>query len=281
MDRHVSVVSHNITMDARNNIIDGRRRSRRSGSSYTERIAKRTLFICWVYTVLYIWFAPDGYDEANLYDASIANSNFDYIFVHKGQTTSGAKRSSPTNIHVNKSSRKVNDNSWANITTIPEALQPITYNECCVPAILNDIENPRDIKCFGTCYNERVCSDSSYPYSSLNEKEKFRQQKPYKEFSHEYVEATRRCFVEPKWLIPNVTWCKSDNLKKKSMEAAEVYGNTPIPGCSLLSDSQGGPWQHVYIFPSAKLAFCGIPKGKYLKTNSIYPPGRLIYELFV
>jgi hypothetical protein len=35
----------------------------------------------------------------------------------------------------------------------------------------------------------------------------------------------------------------------------------PPPGCSQISEGGGsGPYQHLTLFPTAKLAFCGIPK---------------------
>lgn len=220
-------------------------RSRRNRSQNSQSIAKRTLLICWAYTLIYIWFAPDGTD---VYDASL-NSNFDSVFVGK-PIVSGAESRHLTN-HLNaRKPNQVSDSS-----ALPEALYPITYNRCCIPAIMNGTTNPKDVQCFGTCYNQRACSDPSYPYSSQEERDTFGQLVKYEPHSLQENITKQKCLVEPKWLVPNVTWCSKPTIEET------VYGDTPSPGCSILSDAQGGPWQHVFVFPRAKLAFCGIPKG--------------------
>lgn len=140
---------------------------------------------------------------------------------------------------------------------LPEALAPITHDDCCVPAIYSDHGRPNDMQCFGTCYNERVCHDPSYPYKNMEERRK------YGHLRELVGEDTRsnlreRCVYSPEYLVPNVTWCSNTN---NSVNNSSVYGNVAKPGCSYVTNGGGsGPWQNVLLFPRTKLAFCGIPK---------------------
>ena len=140
---------------------------------------------------------------------------------------------------------------------IPEALHPITYNECCVPAIHANYGRPNDMKCFGTCYNERACHDPSYPYANMLERKKYGHLKEL--VGDERKLLRQRCVFKPEYLVPNVTWCSKQN------SGNDAFAPVPRPGCSLVTNGGGsGPWQNVFIFPRAKLAFCGIPKGLFL-----------------
>jgi hypothetical protein len=202
-------------------------------------------------------------------DIPVAPDNSLYI--------SGDAVSETTEVPADESrSESVNDNLSRNENAItddreiPEAIQPITFNDCCVPAIKGeDFRKPKDIDCFGTCYNERACTDPSYPYSSIEEKEKFGDLRVLKE--RERKSTMNRCVYHPEYLVPNVTRCSREtsiiendaqvSKNSSSFDPEAIYGSIPHPGCSLVTNGGGsGPWQHVFVFPSAKLAFCGIPK---------------------
>lgn len=234
------------TLGRYHNIDISTNRRRRHG--FSQKIAQRALFVCWVITIVSIWLATDDGDD--LSDSSFNTLNYGPPVVRRDahQFANQSNKKVPFNIQIHVQDPIVN-------LPTTEALQPITYNNCCIPAILMGTANPKDIKCFGTCYNERACSDPTYPYSSLEERKKHGQLVTLD--TYETSLTKRRCLAEPHWLIPNVTWC--------SKSATGIYGSNLSPGCSLVSDSHGGPWQHVFIFPSAKLAFCGIPKGWHTK----------------
>eukprot|EP00804_Cyclotella_cryptica_P008387 CCRYP_003910-RA/>CCRYP_003910-RA protein AED:0.27 eAED:0.27 QI:476/1/1/1/1/1/3/193/521 len=225
------------------NIVISRNRIRRR---FSQQTAQRILFICWIITILSIWIATDG--DEDISDSAFNTMNYGPPAIRKDAHQFVSHQSNNSQSDSFNMQIHVQDLILDPPTT--EALRPISYNNCCIPAIMMGSANPNDIKCFGTCYNERACSDPTYPYSSLEEREKFGQLvtlDPYQ------INLTKcRCLAEPEWLIPNVTWC--------SKSAKGIYGSNPSPGCSLVSDSHGGPWQHVFVFPSAKLAFCGIPK---------------------
>eukprot|EP01082_Thalassiosira_pseudonana_P006125 g5370.t1 g5370 contig2:411565-412326(-) len=67
-----------------------------------------------------------------------------------------------------------------------------------------------------------------------------------------------RCVTNLTSLSPPVEWCGKTSLDDEYDEKTDSY---PPPGCSHTTNGGGsGAFQHVMIFPSAKLAFCGIPK---------------------
>jgi hypothetical protein len=140
-------------------------------------------------------------------------------------------------------------------TQFPEAVQPITSNDCCVPAVYKETRFPTDIKCFGTCYNERACNDTSYPFASEEEKNQY----PQLQLTLDVRTKLRnRCVTNLTSLSPPVEWCGKTSLDDEYDEKTDSY---PPPGCSHTTNGGGsGAFQHVMIFPSAKLAFCGIPK---------------------
>jgi hypothetical protein len=114
-----------------------------------------------------------------------------------------------------------------------------------------------------------------YPFETLEQKEKYGHLREVS--ATVFKELRDRCVYRPPRLVPNVTWCSnSDSAASSSTTtinaqhededveetSSSVYGPVPEPGCSLATNGGGsGAWQHVFIFPSAKLAFCGIPKG--------------------
>lgn len=252
--------------------------TRSEGSS--TQLAKTVLIFCWFISVAHIWLASDGSDvffDTTDYDAlvdeklrlegyappldRVANdakreenlSTMDSL-LDDDSSTDGLGAPTQNSLHrVDTELRNTQQ------STIPEALQPVTYDECCVPAIqAKKYDDPADMKCFGTCFNERACTDPSYPYANMEEMKKYGRLRDLA--PAEKKEMRERCVYKPPWLVPNVTWCSGDDNR---IDPDNVYGNVPEPGCSHATNGGGsGPWQHVFIFPSAKLAFCGIPKGK-------------------
>eukprot|EP00804_Cyclotella_cryptica_P015129 CCRYP_000684-RA/>CCRYP_000684-RA protein AED:0.04 eAED:0.04 QI:59/1/1/1/1/0.66/3/1038/369 len=272
-----------------NIISNGSATSERSTTTRSGQVAKRALLICWAMTVCRIWLASDGIDgpyvEDNDVDERLRYEGYyppiadgEAISLVEGQMNKLKVTVGDSTIHTLEGRREnalQDGHTVMDMSIIPEALQHITYKNCCVPAIYKDYPDPNDIKCFGTCYNERACKDPVYPYSSVAEREKFGN---LKKLSGEERKLLReRCIFKPHYLMPNATWCSRsteapvditstepdlESLKNSSIHnLPSTYGDITEPGCSLVTNGGGsGPWQHVFVFPSAKLAFCGIPK---------------------
>ena len=138
-----------------------------------------------------------------------------------------------------------------------EALQPISSEKCCIPAALKQSKNPDDVDCFGTCYTERACDDMIYPFNSVEEKKLF----PSIQLTEEGRNIRRFECMSPKKLTPPVKWCQKPYRDTEKGTPAHLVKGIPPAGCSKSASSGGsGAFQHVIIFPSVKLAFCGIPK---------------------
>jgi hypothetical protein len=293
------MTSHDEQSPNNGNITNGIVTSDRSRSGISHQVAKRALLICWALAVGHIWLASDGIDGPYMDDNDV-----DERMRYEGYYSPIVHREAVGHVegHVNKLNVDValddgiihtikgqRDNSTryqhteSDMAAIPEALQHITYKNCCVPAIYKDYAKPNDIKCFGTCYNKRACNDLVYPYSSMEERQKFGNLKVIA--GKERMVLRERCIYEPHYLMPNVTWCSqstelpddiaprgsdSESPKNSSNQSASsTYGSIPEPGCSLVTSGGGsGPWQNVIVFPSAKLAFCGIPKGLSMQKHT-------------
>lgn len=138
-----------------------------------------------------------------------------------------------------------------------EALQPISFEKCCIPAAFKQSNNQTDVDCFGTCFTERACDDMVYPFNSAEEKKLF----PSVTLTKEGRNKRRRECMSPEKLAPPVEWCQKPHHGTKKGASAHLVRGIPPAGCTVSSQSGGsGAFQHVIIFPSVKLAFCGIPK---------------------
>ncbi|KAL7555055.1 hypothetical protein ACHAWF_018671 [Thalassiosira exigua] len=139
-----------------------------------------------------------------------------------------------------------------------EALEPVTFQGCCIPAIFNGTRDPKGVDCPRTCYNQRACDDPLYPFASEEEKAAFpfRVPKPGPTFRLKRKECLD---VDP---TPPVKWCQKPYEGKGPDAAAHLVKHYPPAGCSnALSASGGsGAFQHAIVFPAAKFVFCGIPK---------------------
>ena len=184
---------------------------------------------------------------------------------------------------------------------LPDALRPkkldiinphinnITAGEenppkCCLIASATYKHPPKDIRCFGTCFLPRACTDVSYPFQSTHEKSFFLQQRSVS-FSNRRVsgavmigsesqELQRKCTEMNARLHPPYQWCqqwllKNDDNQNITYDINPYEANLPPAGCSLVPKTRSA-YQHLLLFPRSSstqfkatnntLAFCGIPK---------------------
>ena len=140
-----------------------------------------------------------------------------------------------------------------------EALQPIAYNQCCIPAIFKGTNKGlQDVPCFGNCFNERACNDSSFPYDSMEQKAQF----PLAQLTPDDSKKLKKmCKFPEVSLTPPTEWCQKPHKPSNETAWAQLINGIPPAGCSTNSNAGGsGAFQHVILFPKHKLAFCGIPK---------------------
>lgn len=141
-----------------------------------------------------------------------------------------------------------------NIAELPAAIRPSNFTGCCSHLIKN-------LKLIGkhshaTCHTEQACENNTlYPFRSEEEKIFLERHYP-NAASHRRI-----CREAANGLEPEVTWCK---IKPRGNRKT---GNLPIPesfyptGCSHWGMGGGsGPYDRLLLFPTYKLAFCGIPK---------------------
>lgn len=152
----------------------------------------------------------------------------------------------------------------SNLSELPAALQPVTYQECC-PLLTRPPKKP---KCGEICLTESACNNTLYPFNSVKEMEFL---KPMATESKEGLRG--KCNKMNSMMEPPYQWCqqlmdnsfmrKSQRENKKSLGIDPLAAKLPPPGCSIFNNGGGsGSYQHLMLFPGAKLAFCGIPKGK-------------------
>ena len=102
-----------------------------------------------------------------------------------------------------------------------EALQPVTFQKCCIPAAYKGIKPPNDHDCFGgTCYNERACNgnDTIYPFISVDEKNMF----PQSQYTEDTKKVLRKECLNPNRLVPPVEWCQKPKMLEKDKNGTEV-----------------------------------------------------------
>jgi hypothetical protein len=173
--------------------------------------------------------------------------------------------------------RKENNRTSTNELTLPKALQvdpawidamgdikrgkggkDIQKQQCCSHW---GQRKPREKKsggnsrmCTGICFTPEACDNMAYPFRSIEERKEYWFQKNVrKNFASYYPNRTAVECMKPKRLVPPINW----NTTKQFPFADDL----PPPGCSHFTGSGGsGPYQNLIIIPSAKLAFCGIPK---------------------
>lgn len=145
-----------------------------------------------------------------------------------------------------------------NSNSLPDALLPISFNSCCMPAGYST--HHKDVDCFGTCFSKKACNDTTYPYSSSEEKALY----PMANMTEHFKKELKDECLSPTTLVPPMEWCQNPNNVQAGTNTTSLsyhIHNIPPMGCSHVSNSGGsGAFQNMLIFPSAKLALCGIPK---------------------
>jgi hypothetical protein len=128
---------------------------------------------------------------------------------------------------------------------IPEALLPVTFEDCCEPEKENLYPQ--------TCLTEKACNSSSlYPFTSEQEARMFQPWMPTREEDFRHREQCERANAE---MAPAHRWCQS--------QGNNINHTSSFPfGCSRPIGMGGGsgPYDRLYLYPKGKLAFCGIPK---------------------
>ncbi len=144
-----------------------------------------------------------------------------------------------------------NDTTSESFVSLPDALKPITSESCCIP--ISYKSNASDVLCKGTCFTERACHDVSYPFASAVEKAMY---PTLENPTQKYKQDLRRECQYPPSLVPPMEWCQTPTIDQNNdnQTVARIIRNIPPTGCGT------GAFQNLLIFPSAKLAFCGIPK---------------------
>mmetsp|Transcript_5215 Transcript_5215/g.10515 ORF Transcript_5215/g.10515 Transcript_5215/m.10515 type:complete len:577 (-) Transcript_5215:113-1843(-) len=155
------------------------------------------------------------------------------------------------------------------------------------------------IDCPGMCHTHHACAaNSTYPFKSLAEKEAWKLNDILwnKKKSGGYEQLKESCDEKTRMLHPSFAWCLQwfwdenisnytainevpkeidDKLINKTIHDINFQkiskyshqnihpdqSSLPPPGCSLITEGAGsGSYQHLLLFPSAKLAICGIYK---------------------
>ena len=256
----------------------------RSSSSRLPVFLRKYLFLAWLVVCGHIWFASD--DDNVLFDTT----RVDHSFAEPARETRRAAGGRERRVRdgrgaiakfavekeleqfadeivvaeyeeelVNNYDREEQDREGGGgeREVDIEALQPISSEKCCIPSALKQSKNPDDVDCFGTCYTERACDDMVYPFNSVEEKKLF----PSIQLTEEGRKKLRFECMSPKKLTPPVKWCQKPHRDTEKGTPARLVKGIPPAGCSKSASSGGsGAFQHVIIFPSVKLAFCGIPK---------------------
>ena len=173
---------------------------------------------------------------------------------------------------------------------LPEALRYPLYtnisaqfesnaNVACCEMFSIKGRDPNNIYCEGICNTERACLDEVYPFKSQEEANLYTQPDTTN------TKALRaNCSFMNRKLSPPYEWCyqwkdvikqmevTSNEKKQKQIDLhkLERFNNRnidpmgaklPPPGCSKISAGGGsGAYQHLVLFPTVKMAFCGIPK---------------------
>ncbi|KAL3784242.1 hypothetical protein HJC23_013529 [Cyclotella cryptica] len=158
-----------------------------------------------------------------------------------------------------------------NFSRLPLALQPVTFQNCC-PMMHRPTKKPR---CGEVCLTRHACNNNTlYPYTSSQERHFLR---PRSEENRDILR--RQCHERNSLSTPPYQWCQqwwTDSImhvhrRRDDTENATTItttsrldpyaANLPPPGCSIFNNGGGsGSYQHLILFPSVKMAFCGIPK---------------------
>lgn len=111
--------------------------------------------------------------------------------------------------------------------------------------------------CTAMCFTPTACDDELFPFSNQTEKNFF-----------QGIKDTRNATELVEWKLNMRIQClnhKAQDYKPSNRwntTAAFPFENHGLPptGCSVVSGGAAGAFQNLFVIPSAKLAFCGIPK---------------------
>jgi hypothetical protein len=164
----------------------------------------------------------------------------------------------------------------SNVSHLPLALQPVTFPNCC-PMMHH--RPPKKPRCGEVCLTPHACNNSLYPYDSTQQIHFLR---PRSQENRDILR--KKCKQRNSLLNPPYQWCqhwRNDSIMQANQRNDDngtaisattttfldpYAANLPPPGCSLFNNGGGsGSYQHLILFPSVKMAFCGIPKGEIRK----------------
>ena len=181
----------------------------------------------------------------------------------------------------NSEATQTTESTTASISEeLPEALQldPSLFaiadrprDNCCLHWSQTTRKRTKKQKsqCRGVCFTPRACSDGGdgiYPFRDKKEKLFFGRLKKRNETETNTEGGGGK---HAPWKDELRNKCLKRNKTSHQQQPPNRWNTTlpfpfaddlPPPGCSSVSQSAGGSFQHLYILPRAKLAFCGIPK---------------------
>jgi len=146
-------------------------------------------------------------------------------------------------------------------TTTPSALLESNYSGCCAVRYERMPQKFDGDQWKATCFTEQACSNESlYPFASAEEAAFLAQWQPTEKEKRLHRAS---CKAAADRLQLEATWCdhRSSAKKTATTTTSRIPEAVHPMGCSRYGMSGGsGPYDRLIVFPSAKLAFCGIPK---------------------
>lgn len=142
---------------------------------------------------------------------------------------------------------------------VPPALEPAKFLHCCAKDYERHFEADGN-KWEATCYVEQACgNDTLFPFASVEDAELLKKWVPTP--SNQRLHR-QQCKAAADQVLLEATWCRVNTTTKGLFGSQKTTPEMFYPtGCSKYGMGPGsGPYDRLIVFPSAKLAFCGIPK---------------------